>query len=44
VRMIVTPYGGLSLDADNEEDFLVLADRFEEWIAVRPAEVAGQPL
>jgi GTP:adenosylcobinamide-phosphate guanylyltransferase len=31
VRMIITPYGGLSLDADNEDDFRVLSQRFEDW-------------
>lgn len=38
VRMVITPYGGLSLDADNEDDFRVLNTRFEEWISVPPAE------
>jgi CTP:molybdopterin cytidylyltransferase MocA len=37
IRMVVTPYGGLSLDVDNEEDFQILSDRFEEWAAVGPA-------
>ncbi len=32
VRMIITPYGGLSLDADNEVDFQVISQRFEEWL------------
>lgn len=31
VRMVVTPWGGLSLDADNDEDFQVLSRRFEDW-------------
>ena len=38
VRMVITPYGGLSLDADNEEDFRVLSDRFAEWSRVGPRE------
>ena len=38
VRMVITPFGGLSLDADNEEDFHVLKARFEEWIQVPPVE------
>jgi len=38
IRIVVTPYGGLSLDADNEEDFDVLRQRFEEWIELPPAE------
>ena len=38
IRVVITPYGGLSLDADNEDDFRVLNTRFEEWISVPPAE------
>ena len=38
VRMVITPYGGLSLDADNEEDFRVLSERFEEWKEIPPVE------
>lgn len=38
VKIVVSPYGGLSLDADNEEDFHVLNQRFEEWKDVPPAE------
>ncbi|HET6591388.1 MAG TPA: nucleotidyltransferase family protein [Xanthomonadales bacterium] len=36
VRMVVTPYGGLSLDVDNEEDFAVLSRRFDDWSAIGP--------
>jgi molybdopterin-guanine dinucleotide biosynthesis protein A len=38
IRIVITPYGGLSLDADNEEDFRVISDRFEEWRKVPPYE------
>ena len=38
VRIVITPYGGLSLDVDNEEDFRVLNDRFEEWSRIGPVE------
>ena len=38
IRMVITPYGGLSLDADNEDDFQVLSRRFEDWIKVPPVE------
>lgn len=41
VRIVITPYGGLSLDADNEDDFRVLSERFEDWIKVPPAESTG---
>ncbi len=34
VRVVVSPYGGLSLDADDEEDFRVLRARYGEWMAV----------
>ena len=36
VRMVITPYGGLSLDVDNEEDFAILSRRFEVWSAIGP--------
>jgi len=36
VRMVITPYGGLSLDVDNEEDFAILSQRFEDWTAIGP--------
>jgi len=38
IKIVVTPYGGLSLDADNEEDFHLLNQRFEEWKEVPPVE------
>jgi hypothetical protein len=38
VRMVVTPWGALSLDADNDEDFQVLSRRFEEWRGRGPVE------
>ncbi|MEE8495187.1 MAG: nucleotidyltransferase family protein [Xanthomonadales bacterium] len=31
VKMIITPYGGFSLDVDDEEDFRVLNQRFDDW-------------
>ena len=42
VRMVITPYGGLSLDADNEEEFRILSERFEEWLRVGPVESAAR--
>jgi len=38
VRIVITPYGGLSLDVDNEEDYRVLGQRFEEWSRIGPVE------
>ena len=43
VRIVVTPYGGLSLDADNEEDFAVLGRRFEDWRQIGPVEPPPPP-
>ena len=34
VKMITTPYGGLSLDVDEEEDFQVLSTRFDDWFSL----------
>ncbi len=34
VKMIITPYGGLSLDVDDEEDFQVLSSRFDDWYSI----------
>jgi GTP:adenosylcobinamide-phosphate guanylyltransferase len=31
VRLVPTPHGGLSLDVDDEEDYQVLEQRFEDW-------------
>jgi len=36
VRMVITPFGGLSLDADNEDDFQVLSQRFGDWSVSGP--------
>jgi hypothetical protein len=38
IRTVITPYGELSLDADNDEDFRVLSERFEEWRGYPPVE------
>lgn len=34
VSMVVTPFGGLSLDVDDEEDYRILSDRYQEWMQV----------
>ena len=34
VKVITTPYGGLSLDVDDEEDYRVLDQRYEDWMAI----------
>jgi GTP:adenosylcobinamide-phosphate guanylyltransferase len=38
VHIVITPYGGLSLDVDNQEDYLVLSQRFEDWSRIGPVE------
>jgi len=34
VKIVITPYGGLSLDVDDEEDFRILDGRYEDWAAI----------
>ena len=34
VKIVVTPYGGLSLDVDDEEDFRILNQSYEDWAAI----------
>ena len=38
VRIVITPYGGLSLDVDNEEDFRILNQRYADWRSAAPVE------
>jgi hypothetical protein len=38
VRIVITPYGGLSLDVDNEEDYQVLTRRYQDWSGIGPVE------
>jgi hypothetical protein len=37
VKIVITPFGGLSLDVDDEEDFRVLDACYEEWAAITAA-------
>ena len=37
VKIIITPYGGLSLDVDDEEDFRILDARHKDWAAITAA-------
>jgi len=37
VRLAVSPYGGLSLDVDDEADFAILREHYREWMAVNEA-------
>ena len=37
VRLVVSPFGGLSLDVDDEDDLRKLAGRYEDWMAIHDA-------
>lgn len=41
VRIVIIPYGGLSLDVDNDEDYRVLSERYSEWARIGPVEPPG---
>jgi len=34
LRIVVTPFAGLSLDVDDEQDFHILTARYEDWMSV----------
>lgn len=38
IRMVITPWGGLSLDVDNDDDYRVLSRRFEDWLQLGPVD------
>jgi GTP:adenosylcobinamide-phosphate guanylyltransferase len=37
VRVVITPFGGLSLDVDDKEDYRVLDARYSDWAAITAA-------
>ena len=37
VKIVITPYGGLSLDVDDQEDFRILDARYKDWAAITAA-------
>jgi GTP:adenosylcobinamide-phosphate guanylyltransferase len=37
VKIIITPFGGLSLDVDDQEDYRVLEARYEDWVVITAA-------
>lgn len=37
VKVVITPFGGLSLDVDDEEDLRILDACFDEWAAITAA-------
>lgn len=34
LRMVVTPFGGFSLDVDDEQDYRILTARYEDWMPI----------
>ncbi len=44
LRFVTTPFGGLSLDVDDEEDFEVLSTRYHDWMAIHEAVRSEYPL
>jgi GTP:adenosylcobinamide-phosphate guanylyltransferase len=42
IRVIITPYGGLSLDVDEEEDYRILSDFYPDWMAIHEATDEGR--
>ena len=41
VKIVVTPFGGLSLDVDDEEDYQVLHARYKDWAAITASVDSG---
>jgi GTP:adenosylcobinamide-phosphate guanylyltransferase len=37
IRIVTSPFGGLSLDVDEEEDYRILGERYADWIAIHDA-------
>jgi GTP:adenosylcobinamide-phosphate guanylyltransferase len=37
VKIVISPYGGLSLDVDDQEDFRILDERYKDWAAITAA-------
>ncbi len=44
LRLVITPFGGLSLDVDDEEDFQVLNTCYHDWMAIHEAVRSDYPL
>jgi GTP:adenosylcobinamide-phosphate guanylyltransferase len=42
VKIVITPFGGLSLDVDDEEDYRILDACYKEWAAITAAVDSGQ--
>lgn len=44
VRVVITPFGGLSLDVDDAEDFRILDARYSDWADITSAVERNSPL
>jgi GTP:adenosylcobinamide-phosphate guanylyltransferase len=44
LRVVISPFGGLSLDVDDEKDFRILTDRYDDWMAIQEAIESEYPL
>ena len=43
VRLVVSPFGGLSLDVDDEDDFRILTARYAEWMVTHNSVISEYP-
>ena len=37
IKIVISPFGGLSLDVDDEEDYRILSECYEDWAAITAA-------
>lgn len=44
LRLVITPFGGLSLDVDDEEDLRVITARYRDWMAFHESIQTEYPL
>jgi len=35
-RLVITPFGGAAIDVDTEEDYRILEENFDRWMALQP--------
>jgi hypothetical protein len=44
IRVVTTPYGGLSLDVDDPEDYEILKKRYRDWMKIHNGTDEGPPI
>lgn len=44
IRVVTTPYGGLSLDVDDPEDYEILKKRYRDWMEIHNSTDEGPPI